>query len=230
MVAIIILFVLLIILTNIYVYCFFKDGKDEKLKTFFIKLACSLSFLSIGIISFCINDSKSLSQILILIGLALCLIGDIVLGLRRITPFHDLCLLIGSLVFILGHFGYDSGLFLNFHEDVLALIIITIVIWIIYLILMKLTHVNLGTFKIPCLFYSLSSSIMFSITLVSLIKYQTIFHVIIFVGITLFTISDILLCYTYFHDKYKDSFTFKLISSYAYFIGQGIIALSIMFF
>ena len=223
------LFVILIILTSFYVYSFFKDNdNNNRYKTFILKLLCALIFVSIGIISYIINDNRTYLDLFLLIGLGLCACGDILLGLRRITNFHDGFFLIGTLVFIVAHVAYDTAFFINFKEDYIFMTILTIIFWGIFLVITKYTHVDFRKFQIPCYIYMLSSAIMLSIATVSLIKIASLFNIIMFIGIFLFVLSDVLLCYTYFHSKIRDSFLVKLISSYAYFLGQGLIAICIM--
>ena len=220
------IFVLLIILTSFYVYSFFSD--ERRIKSFILKCLCAITFAIIGIIAIILKKEIHATQIIILIGLILCMFGDILLGLRRVTKFHDGFFLIGTFVFIFAHITYDAAFFLTFNENYILMIAITIFLWTSFLVITKYTKVDFRSFQIPCYIYMLSSAIMLAIAIVTLIKVQNLFNIIMLIGIFLFVCSDVLLCYTYFHKGIKESFLVKLISSYAYFLGQGLIAICIL--
>ena len=221
------LFILLIAFTSIYVFSFFKDN-DKRIRTFILKIVCAFLFTLIGIIAYIITESKTVHQLIILIGLILCMLGDILLGLRRITKFHDGFFLIGTSVFLVVHVTYDIALFINFNQNFFIQNVVAIAYWVLIVLITKSTKVNFRSFQIICYIYMMSSAFMLSIATINLFMEFNMYNTIMFIGILFFVLSDVLLCYTYFHEKIKESFLIKLISSYTYFLGQGIIGICIL--
>lgn len=220
-----ILFILLII--SIVIYCKIFFEKDN-LKTYFIKIFASSIFMIIGLYSFFSLPTFEYNKLFIIIGLFMCMMGDIIIGLRRIyTNRKDLFMLIGMGLFLCAHAMYCISFTIEFKGNLVYPFIAVVGLFAGLILLLRYTKIDFGKLQIPCYVYSLSGSVLFVISLFGVILEQSIANVNLFVGIVLFIISDIFLCYTYFKKELHHVRLIKSISVVTYFIGQAMIALSI---
>lgn len=161
------------------------------------------------------NYGAGLYKYLILLGLIVCLLGDILLMLRRRYFLYGLiCFLLGHLSYLHAFtfemgFGFSSWL--------------TILCFFYGLIIYGILYNHLGSLRIPIFIYILAILLM---VIQSWERWLTTGenHVLIAaIGATLFMISDTLLALERFRKPFKSAQIFILS---LYFLGQSCIAFS----
>ena len=191
------------------------------LASFSFILVWSLATLQIGLVI----DY----QILLLLGLVLGLLGDLILALRplRGPQDNDMLILRGMALFSLGHFFYLLALLNVTHLHYLALILGLVGMGAVILF-GKLGKFEMGTTKMYNYLYSFLLFFMVGQTLGFAL--ETGFNslsLVLFIGFTLFALSDLFLASIYYQKK-----TSKLLvvsNLVTYYGAQVLIALSILF-
>ena len=232
MVVAIILFALGMISMSFFIY-----GKitNYSVTTNIIKLVTSLLFVALGIYLYIYKGNPNVGLFIILGG-TFGLLGDVVLGLKRIfKKINKQLILAGLFFFAVGHILYDTGLFINYYiSGYPVVIIIPIVLAPVLgiattLLLKNLAHLKLGKFKYIGMFYfaAVTSLVTVSFSLLALHGFANTFLGIFFAGSVLFAASDMILTKTYFRENVKK---YDLISTtICYYLAQFIIAFSIFF-
>lgn len=208
---VIIMYLLLIPGVTLYIY---TKHKDRYPLAVIIKAFCTgiILFTSLaGMLDASVENRTY--AILIVMGLALGLMGDVAIVIKLIA---------GILFFGIGHCCYIAAI-LHVSTNVLWSIPIFIILYTLILIYYIKSRMTLGKLLIPVFIYSLIITVMFS--LAATIPFSVSEGgVLLFLGAALFTLSDIMFAYKKFCN-----FTTKLdaISLGCYYIGQSFFAVSI---
>lgn len=202
----------------------YKSGRSVKLP---LKFVCSLCFMALGIIGAVLGVTGPLAAYdgLMLAGLALSLVGDMLLGwsLAR-RPF-----MLGLVSFLVAHILYSTAFTLanGFSAwDLLLLVALLAGSLAAYRVL----ALDLGKLKIPVAAYLLVISFMLTKALSSLYLggITGTARWLVVVGAILFFISDALLALVKFQKNPVPAF--RAINLTTYYLGQILLALSLYFY
>lgn len=200
-------------------------------KNMLMKTISSTFFLAVGVCAFHYNsDSLSYTQ-WVLLGLGCGFLGDITLAFKEIYPEHrHTFLIVGLLLFLVGHVFYLVALAKHLSYPVLLyisiILLITLVIIVINQFKVKLTF---GKTKWACFLYTLAINTLLVVAILNLFGDGSRFKIVVAVGAFFFVVSDYILSLLYFA---KLSSTkrrnLKIINLLLYYFGQLLIALSIL--
>ncbi|HBP26029.1 MAG TPA: hypothetical protein DD618_03660 [Acholeplasmatales bacterium] len=209
----------------LYLTFYFRAGTRI---TLLLKTLTSGCFLALGILAlFYAADAKFAATVLL--GLFCGLVGDIVLGLRRLyrNPKKEF-FLSGLFMFFLGHvlymIAFSKFSTLNIHVFLISAAVLTIFM----VIIMDLSGVNFGSTRPAVIIYTLISALLLSVTVVNVIAVFTMVNLLLVLGALLFVTSDFLLSFLYFKKMNTVSMrVLKILNIAAYYAGQTLFALSI---
>lgn len=215
------------------IYPFVKSMIPQKTnRSLFLKMVCSTSFLAIGILARVFTHTQSVYSLVIIIALCLAWVGDLLLGLNGSKVFF----VVGGFFFLMTHFCYITAFSTKTLPSAHILSVFDVVFSVCLLILFELYNrkkkISLGKLHIPVLIYGLILTIMLA---KSLVLSKTLFEtgaytaaISVLLGATLFFVSDFTLTYTILEEKRKTDVKYKFINSLSYFLGQSLIAFSII--
>lgn len=193
------------------------------------KFITSSMFILICITSHLYYKNNILYYSLILSGLIFSLLGDLFLAFKpKMILSLDANFLLGILSFSLAHISYILA-FNTLKILSLSVILAALILSSIMIIFLKnIKKLNFKSYFIPLYIYSLIICLMFCkgislyTTDVSICGY-----IILSLGISLFVISDLILSFILFYKKTPKYFT--SLNLITYYIGQILIALSVIF-
>ena len=231
MVTSIILISVGMVLMSVFIY-----GKitNYSMRTVIIKTLTSILFVDLAVYLFAASKFKIIGLFFIF-GAFFGLLGDVVLGLKRVYTQHDkLFTFLGFVSFAIGHIFYVSGLYTYLYIPgnylyILIPLLIALVIGSLVLVVEKVLHVSFGKLKIVAFIYLtiLSSLSLCSGSLSILYQFKSIFLILVFVGGLLFALSDLILSRTYFRSNPKK--IELILCSVTYYFAQFLIAFSLFF-
>ena len=213
----------------------YEKCKAYSLKAVFIKSICSMLFISLAAVSIYKSGLRYFSSFAI-VSLALGMLGDIALEMKYVFREKDKeFTYAGFIVFGLGHISYITGLFLEFYhgQNVMYTIfpfVFGLFMAVMCMLIEKPFKLKYGMYKLICFLYALTLfsdlGIAFSFSLMN--SFQNTSLIMIFVGMALFALSDLVLNNTYFgegHEKPIDLVS----NTFTYYIAQNLIAFAIFF-
>lgn len=215
--------VLCLVIMSIFIYF---EKKEKFVLAVILKGLASLMFVLLGF--WCSRVVSGDFAKLVKIGLILGLIADIMLNLRFVFKTKGkIVFLVGILVFLSGHILYLCALIPTVNNIVVPLIIGIILTAII--IKWIFTQIEAAkAFKIFGIFYIGAIVIMNCFAIANLIQEPSNTRYIIFViGAISFLISDIVLILNTFGKTSK--FSLRITNLSLYYIGQILIAISLMY-
>lgn len=231
---IIILLVLCIITTVLFTVFSYK----KTLVYMYLKTFSSMLFTLLGL--FCLldlalnlphesSDNALIGGFLILMGIILCLIGDIILGMPRISELKRdrLPVIVGGASwFLCGHIVYCIALIVL--EGISPWVIAFIIPMSIFYTFGNKLFGKLDYKKLTAgvYLYSLIESLSFALCAVALIFNFSILTLILTIGFALFYFSDMVLMHNYFGEKKR---LISILCHATYYPAQILIALSIFF-
>lgn len=218
------LMILCLIIMSVFIYF---EKKEKYIIAVILKGLASLMFVLLGY--WCASNlpDSDFSKY-VKIGLILGLIADVMLNLRFVFKKKGkIVFLVGILVFLSGHILYLCALLPTVHNVILPLIIGVVLTAII--ISWIFTQIEAAkAFKIFGIFYIGAIVIMNCFAITNLIQDPSNMRYIIFViGAISFLISDIVLILNTFGKTSK--FSLRITNLSLYYIGQLLIAFSLMF-
>lgn len=210
----------------------------KTLLNLYLKSASSVLFTVLGV--FClyylvsrksgeIADNGLIGGFLLLLGLVFSLIGDVILGLPRLTELRrdSLPVLIGGASYFgLAHVIYCISLIFLFGINLWVIpIIIPLSIFYVFgnKLFGKLDYKNL---TIGLIAYSLIEALSFALCFTSLLQEYSAQKLLLTVGFTLFYFSDMVLMHNYFGERKR---VISILCHSTYYPAQILIALSIYF-
>ena len=228
-----------LVLASLFIIVRTKKGGVEGVAT---KALASVGFVALGLFLMATkagqNDFSRYSSILIICGLVCGLVGDILLDLKVVYPFHeDKYLTFGMISFLVGHLFFIGSMGLIF-ADIMAksLIIPTIVILVvsavlaigIWFVTSRYMHLDYGKHALLSTVYAgiLLFTTIFSAYLAVATMSPTLF--VMAVGFVLFLASDLVLSLQYFGGKQSVK-SLIIINHTLYYLAQILIAVSIYF-
>ncbi|NCB48485.1 MAG: hypothetical protein EOM55_02540 [Clostridia bacterium] len=241
MIVLLVSLIICFLTVSLFLYTRIKKGGVEGVVT---KALASLSFILLAVFLSStktgLNIYNSYAVSCIIAGLVCGLIGDILLDLKVIYPFHqNKYLTFGMTSFGLGHLFYISALILFsqnainlFAEQWLSLLIIVAVsillTAIIYFASIKILKFNFEGFAkiVNAYTFILLFATALSIFLSFLIAGLPMF--ILAIGFVLFLLSDLVLSMQYFGGKQDDK-SLIFINHFLYYLAQIAIAMFIFF-
>lgn len=203
-------------------------------KSLCLKMLCSAIFVAIGVVSVIESGAGFSSfQRLILAGLVCGFVGDFFLHVKP-----KFCFVIGFIAFLAGHVIYicafssmrSEGFFNAIETAAFAVIICIIVTIVINL------KIDFKAALFPCLIYGCMITVMFIkacelgiATISAGGALKTIFSsLFLMVGALLFLLSDVVIALLIFDEKYKKMRALKRFNLWTYYLGQSLIALSLI--
>ena len=211
---------------------------NKNLFNLYLKTVSSMLFTILGL--FCLfskavkfnaelGDNALIGGFLLVLGLILSLIGDIILGMPRISELKRdrLPVIIGGASwFALAHVTYCVALAVLFGINVWVIAII-IPMSLFYTFANKLFgKIDYKKLTLGVYLYSLIESLSFALCITALVFNYSISALILTIGFTLFYISDMVLMHNYFGEKRR---YISVICHACYYPAQILIALSIFF-
>lgn len=210
----------------------------KTLLNLYLKSASSVLFTVLGV--FClyslvsrksgeIADNGLIGGFLLLLGLVFSLLGDVILGLPRLTELRrdSLPVLIGGASYFgLAHVIYCIALifFFGINRWVVPIIIPLSVFYIFGNKLFgKLDYKNL---TVGLIAYSLIEALSFALCFTSLLQEYSVQKLLLTIGFTLFYFSDMVLMHNYFGERKR---IISILCHSTYYPAQILIALSIYF-
>lgn len=201
--------------------------RKEFRRGLWLKTLTSLFFVAVGIVMM-VNSNSKCTALQVVCGLALGLIGDVLLALRQLYKARrEFFFTVGALAFAVGHVMY-----------MLALRSIAVVHWgailAVFVLGMLLSHcyalyrkIDVGSKKLPAMIYLAIVVLMGSVAICTGIAVRSPAAILFAVGGLLFAISDNILCaYSYGN---KSIWRMNRILHIAYYGAQLAIAWSILF-
>lgn len=210
----------------------------KTLLNLYLKSASSVLFTVLGV--FClyslvsrksgeIADNGLIGGFLLLLGLVFSLIGDVILGLPRLTELRrdSLPVLIGGASYFgLAHVIYCIALIFLFGINLWVIpIIIPLSVFYVFgnKLFRKLDYKNL---TVGLIAYSLIEALSFALCFTSLLQEYSAQKLLLTVGFTLFYFSDMVLMHNYFGERKR---VISILCHSTYYPAQILIALSIYF-
>ena len=210
----------------------------KTLLNLYLKSASSVLFTVLGV--FClyslvsrksgeIADNGLIGGFLLLLGLVFSLLGDVILGLPRLTELRrdSLPVLIGGASYFgLAHVIYCIALIFLFGINLWVIpIIIPLSVFYVFgnKLFGKLDYKNL---TVGLIAYSLIEALSFALCFTSLLQEYSVQKLLLTVGFTLFYFSDMVLMHNYFGERKR---VISILCHSTYYPAQILIALSIYF-
>ncbi|WP_346961645.1 lysoplasmalogenase [Clostridium sp.] len=195
-----------------------------------VKTITSLLFIAICISSYKIIYLNTQYFIFILLALILSLIGDVFLAFNNSSSDEV------SKMFVYGLSSFSiAHIFFSIAFSTLTPVLIWHILLFILISVISILFLNLikgfdfkGAYKLVVT-YSIIISFMFTraLSLTTLIHENFWSTILVIVGACLFLLSDLILCFIYFHKKSPSYMT--ALNLLCYYVGQGLIALSLAF-
>ena len=206
---------------------FIKSEYDEDMKkAVWLKGFASVFFVILGI--YCFSKNPSSSGKLIVIGLALGMIGDVLLNLRYLVSksASNKVFALGILAFLSGHILYIVALFGRGANPLTAMILTAVISVLGIPPLMKRITAPSKGLKIFGYVYLVIVIAMFSAAASLLIRNgSSPFNIVFVVGALLFMVSDFIMIYYSFGKKIPP---LRAINLSTYYLGQLLIALCVL--
>ena len=233
----------LLCLSSLVAVVFTILSYKKTLLNLYLKTIASTLFVLLGISSlFCsvaeyiyigvINDElidKLIGGFLIITALIFCLIGDVILGMPRISELKRdrLPVIVGGASwFLFGHALYCVALISLFKFSAWVFAII-IPLALFYTFANKLFgKLDYKKLTIGILLYSLVESLSLALCIIAIINQFSTANLLLTIGFTLFFFSDMVLMHNYFGEKKRIN---SILCHASYFPAQILIALSIYF-
>ena len=199
------------------------EKKENYMGAVILKGLASLCFVLVGVMA---GNGGQLAK-LIVTGLLLGCIADVLLNLRWVFPKKgQLIFLVGILVFLGGHVVYLAAV-LPMADNWAVCVVVGVVLTALLMkwIFSKITAKK--AFKIFGVFYLGAIMLLNCVAVSNLVAAPSAFTGLFAVGALLFLISDIVLILNTFGQKSK--FSLRVTNLSLYYIGQLLIAWSMLF-
>lgn len=209
----------------------FKRSSGATVPNLLLKIGSSLGFLLTAVMAVILNPTAANYGVLLLMGGALGMIGDIVLDLKYIYPKDsDTYLYSGFTAFLIGHLFFNAAVIWHNHLSlklVLIAVAISVVIAILNLLSGKITKLEYGKFKPIVFAYSAILILTTATAAVSFFAVEMSKSMLLMtIGGVLFLLSDVVLSFTYF-GKGFDKPVHIFVNHLLYYAAQYLIAASI---
>ncbi len=228
-----VLIVLFVLLWSSFIYVVLKN---KRLLGFYLKGLTSFGFILVFAFGFYIlsirnsADSKEmLFSLLIFVGLVAGLIGDLFLELMHVDKTKNRVTIIafGTLIFMIGHFFYISGLIVLEGFNYVSLLIGLGMTGVVF-IGSKVMKLNMGKLTVISYIYSFVIFTMIGLAITSAFSASFSTAMTLFmIGAISFGLSDLFLAPLYFSAEEKNIMV--VLNLGTYYLGQLFIALTLYF-
>ena len=224
---------------SLFIVVRIKQGGVDGIVT---KALASFGFVALGLFLMATkagqNDFSRYSSIVILCGLVCGLIGDVLLDLKVVYPFHeDKYLTFGMLSFLFGHLFFIGSMGVIFAGNatkaitfpIIFIVVISAIFAVgIWFVTSRYMHLDYGKHALLSTIYAgvLLFTTIFSIYLAFSTMLTSLF--IMAVGFVLFLASDLVLSLQYFGGKQSVK-SLIILNHSLYYLAQILIAVSIYF-
>ena len=224
---------------SLFIVVRIKQGGVDGIVT---KALASFGFVALGLFLMATkagqNDFSRYSSIVILCGLVCGLIGDVLLDLKVVYPFHeDKYLTFGMLSFLFGHLFFIGSMGVIFAGNatkaitfpIIFIVVISAIFAVgIWFVTSRYMHLDYGKHALLSTIYAgvLLFTTVFSIYLAFSTMLTSLF--IMAVGFVLFLASDLILSLQYFGGKQSVK-SLIILNHSLYYLAQILIAVSIYF-
>ena len=203
------------------------EHKEKYVPAVVLKGLASLCFVLLGASTKAFASDQRFAR-LIFLGLIFGMIGDILLNLRFVfQKAGQKIFLIGIVAFLTGHILYLAALIPRSTHLAFRIVLGSAIAVILLCYIFKTMEVKLA-FKIFGVVYLGAVIIMTTIAVMNMITAPSPGNTIYAIGALLFTVSDIVLIFNTFGKETK--FALRITNLSLYYIGQVLIALSLMHF
>lgn len=201
----------------------YQEKQEKYLSAMILKGLASLCFVIFGYLA---SDGLSRGK-LIVAGLILGCIADVLLNMRYVVKEKgQLVFLIGILVFLSGHIVYLAAV-IPMNTSLLLCVIIGVILTALIMMWIFTKISAKKAFKIFGVFYIGAIVILNCVAIANCLNDPSAFNIIFASGALLFLISDIVLILNTFGSKSR--FSLRVINLSLYYIGQLLIAFSILY-
>ncbi len=233
--------IICVLATSIFISVRVNKGE---LAGVFSKTVASFCFIAFALLLLAqkvnLNTYSIYGVVCLVLGLVLGLIGDILLDLKVVYPFHkDKYLYAGMTSFLVGHIFYIISMILfsyneiNFFANhllpfflvIVGAAILTVITWLVSTKVLKLNYDRFSAFV------NIYTFVLIFTTLLSLYiacVVSTIPMYVLTIGFVLFLASDLVLSMQYFGGKLMDK-KLIIINHALYYLAQIIIAMFVYF-
>lgn len=202
------------------------EHKEKYVGAVILKGSASVLFVIIGAMAAAKAGDQALAK-LVLIGLVFGAVGDILLNLRFVfDKIGQKIFLAGIAAFLTGHILYLAAIIPKCESLVICVIAGAVAAAAILGYIFKTMTVKTA-FKIFGIFYIGAVVIMTAVAIGNVIAMPVEANMIYAVGAVLFTLSDIVLIFNTFSGTTK--FSLRITNLSLYYIGQLLIAVSLLF-
>lgn len=196
------------------------------------KAVASVFFIATACAALAANAGQYRYGLLIIMGLACGLLGDIWLDLKWIyLKDKDLYLYAGMYSFFVGHLFFITAIFLSYAWTpmTMAISIIAAIIGAALSMLMeKPMKMDYGKFRPVCFLYGFILMMTTASSIVAAVATGETVWVVMSIGSVLFLLSDLVLTGTYFSEG-KNTPAYVIINHALYYAAQFVIASSVLF-
>lgn len=210
----------------------FSRSKGASLKNLFLKMISSLFFILTAVLATMINPEASVYGILLVMGGALGLCGDITLDLKYIYKDDSHPHLVsGFLFFLVGHIFYSSAVIMYGKLELMQVLIAALISAAVgagAILMGKPMKLDYGRYKFISFLYAAFLTMTAVVSIWSAVLTQHKSMIIMAAGSVLFLLSDLVLSNTYF-GKGWDKPVHIFLNHLLYYAGQYLIASSAMF-
>lgn len=210
---------------------------NKTLLNMYFKTFSSVMFTILGLLSLFylishrqeIPDNQLIGGFFMLLGLIVCMVGDIILGLPKLESQNagSMAVIVGGASwFFVGHVLYCTTLIVLFGISPAVLFFVIPLSLFYTFVNRKIGKLDYKNLTAGVLFYSIVESLSLALCAVYLIKGFSVSGLLLTIGFTLFYISDMVLMHNYFGEKRR---LISILCHSTYYPAQILIALSIMF-
>ncbi|MBR1811920.1 MAG: lysoplasmalogenase [Clostridia bacterium] len=214
---------------------FLVEQRHPSVKSLLLKMVCASMFLCVGIFAL-LQAGRSLYALFMVLGLVCSWFGDLFLHIQGKAKMP--CAVIGVLSFLSAHVMYliafSNVITMEMHSSLLTVgtLIFVLAMLAIYTVIVILTKTPLKLPLILLYIYAVFLTIMcFSALRLSVFLFPTtpIGAILLGTGAILFVLSDGSLGILMFNKKLKSNFPLKIFNIGTYFVGQLMLAATILF-
>lgn len=208
----------------------------KTLVNLYFKTFTSVAFTVLGLFSLYalvakgiqITDNRLIGGFFILLGLMICMVGDVILGLPKLAETTKSFAVIvgGAAWFFIGHVLYCATLIVLFGISPIVILFVVPLSLIYTFLNRKLGNLDYKNLTVGVLIYSVVESLSLAICATELIEGFSVAALILTIGFALFFFSDMVLMHNYFGEKRR---RVSVLCHGSYYPAQILIALSIMF-
>ncbi len=193
------------------------------------KLAASVGFMIIGILSSFLNPVDLRYSAFVLSGLIFCIAGDVMLMLKELfeEKFETRFLLGGIIFFSAAHIIFSAAMIADVGTFNFWLLPLLLVVPIAMLLLHRAHVVTFDKYGFVMILYGIIISMSFLSALNGFIELRSDFYIAMLFAIAFFMISDSALCYTYYGSDINLKRMLNYVVMIFYYVAMILISFSV---